>query len=320
MRQRAKLASRPNETLMEVLMLSVVLIWGANYTIAKYGMRELSPTVFTFLRFLAVTPVLFGWLKLTEKQVSVKVEHLPRLVMVGFFGIACYQTLFVAAVKYTSAANSSLLVALSPLFTSLIAGLLGRERLTPRTLVGSLLAFSGVAVIMAGGTGRLGFSSQTAQGDLIALLAGFLWGLYPILAQPLLKHYSAVRVTAYAALFGAMALFLYTFPELGAVPWRSLAPATWLSVLYAIGPVTAWGLIVWNKGVERLGASRAIINMYLVPAVSMVIAAILIRERIYPVQLLGFVVIVGGIVIVKSGFALGTRQKGRGAPARKKVR
>lgn len=313
MSKRRKSALKPNEPLMEAMMLTVVLIWGANYTIAKFGMRELSPTVFTLLRFAAVTPLLFGWLKLTEKQVSVKTEHLPRLAVLGLLGIACYQTLFVAAVKYTSAANASLLVALSPLFTSLAAGLLGREKLTIRTLFGSLLAFGGVAVIMAGGAGKLGFSSQTAKGDMIALSAGLLWGLYPILAQPLLKHYSALRVTAYAALFGAAALFLYTFPELGAVSWRSLAATTWWSVAYAVGPVTAWGLIVWNKGVETLGASRAMVNMYLVPAVSMVTAAVMIRERVYPVQLLGFVVIVGGIITVKAGITSRVRGRVRGS-------
>lgn len=308
---RSRATSTSIDTITEVLMLSVVLIWGANYTIAKFGMRELPPAVFTLLRFLAVTPLLFGWLKVTEKHVSVKAEHLPRLVVVGVLGIACYQTLFVAAVKYTSAANASLLVALSPLFTSLLAGILGRERLTVRTLAGSLLAFGGVAVIMAGGAGRLGFSSHTAKGDLIALLAGLLWGVYPILTQPLLKHYSAVRVTAYAGLFGAIALFLYAFPELGTVPWRSLAANTWWSLLYAVGPVTAWGLIVWNKGVEVLGASRAMVNMYLVPAVSMVTAALMIHERVHPVQMLGFVVIIGGIIVVKTGLQPRARRKRR---------
>jgi drug/metabolite transporter (DMT)-like permease len=260
-----------------------------------------------------VTPLLFLVLRLAEKNVVVKREHLPRLAIVGLFGIAVYQTLFVASVKYTSAANSSLLVALSPLFTSLIAGLLGREKLSARTLLGSVMAFAGVAVIMAAGGGKLGFSADTAKGDLIALAAGFLWGLYPILAQPLFKHYSALRVTAYASLFGAIALFLYTFPELAGVPWHGLVSSTWWSVLYAIGPVTAWGLTIWYKGVEVLGASRAMVNMYLVPAVAMVTAAVVIHEPIYPVQMVGFVVIVGGIVIVKSGLTskAGRRPKRR---------
>ncbi|MGE5653004.1 MAG: DMT family transporter [Bacillota bacterium] len=287
------------QLLTEVAILSVIVIWAAHYSIAKMGVSEFSPVVFTLLRFAGVTPLLLGWTWYTEGSVMISGRDWFQLVLVGFFGVALYQTCYIAAAKYTSAANASLLIALSPLFTCLLGALTGSERHTSTSLLGSVMAFSGVTLVIWSGNRGLGFSEETWRGDLIALAAGLLWGLYPLLTQPLLRRYSPLRVMAASSLVGSTFLLGFGWKRLQALQFQLVSMTAWWCLLYAIVLATAYALVIWYSAIERLGANRVMVHMYLVPALAMAISARYLNEIIRPSQVWGMAVILGGIALAR---------------------
>ncbi len=288
----------------DLMLLAVVLIWGANYTVGKYGMQALSPEVFTLTRFLLVIPVLWALVKWKEGDVTIRTRDIPAFLLAALVGITLYQTLFVASLKYTSATNASLLVAMSPVFTVIVAVLLRQERATLTLAAGSLLAVVGVIVVKGMAAGGLSFSREALLGDGIAALASVLFGIYPFTTARLAKTYSAMKVTFYTALFGTLFLAVYSMPEWLRVDWSSLPSSAWWSLVYAAYPVTAYSLAAWNFGIERLGAARVMPYMYLIPVTAILVAMVAIDEQMNGWQWAGSLMIVAGVFLVRQGPAL----------------
>lgn len=78
-------------------------------------------------------------------------KDIPRLIIVSVVGIVLYQTLFMETVKYTSATNASLLISISPIFTTVFAIILKQEKFSSRKLIGSIIAFCGAALVLVAG-------------------------------------------------------------------------------------------------------------------------------------------------------------------------
>ncbi|MED3087023.1 DMT family transporter [Bacillus toyonensis] len=280
---------------IELLILSVVMIWGINYTIAKYGLVEFTAIEFTAIRMMAAAPLLLLLTYFIEKSLYVERKDIPRLIVVSFVGIVLYQTLFMETVKYTSATNASLLISISPIFTTLFAVFLKQEKFSSRKLIGSMIAFVGAALVLVAGHSL----ASSFYGNGIGMITSICWGLYPVLAGPLIKKYSALRVTAWSALVGAIPLLLLSGPHVFVMPFHITKGMTLFALLYSIFFVTVFGLVMWYIGVQKIGASHTMVYMYITPIVAVLFAAIWANESISLQQMIGGIIIFFGLWFVK---------------------
>lgn len=280
---------------IELLILSVVMIWGINYTIAKYGLVEFTAIEFTAIRMMAAAPLLLLLTFFIEKSLYVERKDIPRLIVVSFVGIVLYQTLFMETVKYTSATNASLLISISPIFTTLFAVFLKQEKFSSRKLIGSMIAFVGAALVLVAGHSL----ASSFYGNGIGMITSICWGLYPVLAGPLIKKYSALRVTAWSALVGAIPLLLLSGPHVFVMPFHITKGMTLFALLYSIFFVTVFGLVMWCIGVQKIGASHTMVYMYITPIVAVLFAAIWANESISLQQMIGGIIIFFGLWFVK---------------------
>ncbi len=277
----------------------VVLIWAANQTIGKLAMLEVSPKVYTTLRFLLATPLMLLILKWKERRLSFERAALPRLTLIGMIGVAFYQTIFISSLKYTSVTNLALMIGISPLFTVLLGAATGQEKFRKAVLGGCLVSFCGLVLVLRYGPAQTGATSSSLLGDALALTASFLWGLYPIIVMPLLKSHSGLWVTAWSAVPGTAGLLLVSASELWALQWEKISGIAWFAILYAAVPVTVFSLLIWYWGIERIGANQVMVYMYLVPPFSILIAYFAINEQINFLQLVGGAIAMLGLYWVK---------------------
>ncbi|PDY48072.1 DMT family transporter [Bacillus pseudomycoides] len=281
---------------IELLLLNVVIIWGINYTIGKYGLEEFSAVEFTTLRMIAAAPLLLLLTFYIEKSLYMERRDILRLIVVSIVGIVLYQTLFMETIKYTSATNASLLISISPIFTTMFAILLKQEKFSSRKLVGSTIACGGAALVLLAGHSLVG----SFYGNGIGLITSMCWGLYPVLAGPLIKKYSALRVTAWSAVVGAIPLVILSGWHIFSMPFQIEQGMTWFALLYSIFFVTVFGLVMWYIGVQKIGASHTMVYMYITPLVAVVFAAVWAKEQISLQQIIGGCVIFLGLWFVKS--------------------
>ncbi|MGG0186680.1 DMT family transporter [Bacillus rhizoplanae] len=281
---------------IELLLFCVVIIWGINYTIGKYGLVELTAIQFTAMRMVTAAPILLLLAFYIEKSLYIAWKDVVRLFFVSMVGITLYQTLFMETIQHTSATNASLLISISPIFTTMFAVFLKEEQLSSRKLIGSVIACIGAALVLLAGHSLV----QSFYGNAIGLITSICWGLYPVLAGPLMKKYSALRVTAWSAVIGAVPLVLLSGWRIFQLPFTIQHSSTWFSLFYSIFLVTVFGLVMWYVGIQKIGASHTMVYMYVTPLVAVLFAAIWAREQLSLQQMIGGIVIFVGLWFVKS--------------------
>lgn len=293
--------NRLNLDLADGVMLGVVLIWGANNVIVKAVLDELAPLAYVFGRFLIVVILLLGWLGL-RRQVRVPARaDWPRFVVAGLSGFALYNLLFTVGLDTTSAFSVALLISLGPVFTLLLASLLGIERTRSGQWAAAAVAAIGVVVFVADKVA----SGLPAGGDWLSLMAAASFAVYSLATRPLVVRYGSTVTTLWAALIGLVAVIPVTWPAVARQDWRGLSGEAWWSLLYASALSMLLAYTIWSWAIARGGVGRTVPYLFLVPIVSGVMAALWLDEQFGPLKIVG-----AGLVLVgTAGVRLATAHR-----------
>ncbi len=286
---------------VDLLLFSVVLIWGINLSVTKFALAEITPMAFVGLRIALASLALLLLFHAIEGDLRFRREDWLRLGVIGLVGHTVFQLLFILGLNYTWAGHSSLMLGLTPVFVALIGLVLRIERVSARLWVSIWLAFLGVALITFGVATSLQVGGPTVLGDLLSLAASFCWAAYTVLAKPLLNRYSPLKVTTATMLLGAGPLVLLSIPALMAQDWGRVTVTGWLELLYSFGLAVVFAYIVWYLSVQRVGSARTALFSNLVPVVGLAAAWLLRDERLTPLQLVGAVIVMIGIHMARRG-------------------
>ena len=201
------------------------------------------------------------------------------------------------ALQYTTAGNVSLLVAISPIFTTILMSVIYRFMPKPNVIIGSIVAFVGVACIIFS-TGE-GFEINPI-GDLIALSASVSWAIYTIVVKRLSPIYSSLFITRKLFFYGVItALPLLWIQDEPLKLWLIFdfdQPQFFLNFLFLGLFCSAVAYLLWSDAMKKLGAIKANNYLYLQPLVTMIAGYFILGEEIYLLGYLGCILIIGGIV------------------------
>lgn len=282
-------------------LIFVSVVWGVNFGISRLGMEIFPAEIFVLLRFGLAVPILFLILKYKEGDVKVEKKDLLKLAIIGLFGITILEIVVMYSIKFTTLANASLLnVAPWPIFVALFAPLFTREKMTMRLIVGGGIAFVGVTLIILGGEDSFSLSSDYMLGNILAFSISILGALFNLSYMPLMNKYSALRVTTWYILFGAIFMIPFTVNKWGAVQWSSINGITWLIIFYNVVVCSVLAFIIWNLSMKQVGATKSNFFRYFVPASASIAGVFLFSEMISIAQIAGGVIIVLGLAWIAS--------------------
>ncbi len=285
-------------SLIDLLLLGVVLIWGINFTVIKRTLVEMTPLAFNGIRFTLSTLSLLVLLRLTERDWNVIAPgDLRRLAVVGLIGHTIYQLGFIGGLSLTQAGHSSLMLGTTPIFVALLGVVLGIERVSAKTWVGILLCFAGIALVARNGGGP----GASLLGDLLVLGATVCWAMYTILSKPLLVCYSPIKVTAVTMAFGTVPLVLLSVPSLIQQNWGAVSAQGWLGLLYSFSLAIVAAYVIWYTSVQRVGGTRTAVYSNLVPVVGGITGWLVLGETMGPLQIVGAAIILLGIMLTRRG-------------------
>jgi drug/metabolite transporter (DMT)-like permease len=288
------------------------VIWGVNFPVIKSALSELEPLAFNALRFPLASLVLFLILRSRGRLFMPSGADLPRLIGLGILGNVVYQLLFIYGLQGTLAGNASLLLATTPMWTTLLSSVAGHEAIPPRLWLGLAGTIVGIGLVVLGGSAQVSLGGETLRGDLLTLVASLVWSSYTVLARRYIHRYGSLPVTAWTLWIGTVPLVLLGVPQLRATELGALSPGAWVGVVYAGTLAVGLAYLLWNRGVRRLGNARTALHSNLVPVVALVAAWALIGERPTAPQVVGALIIIGGVSLARSG---GGKADG-GVPAR----
>jgi drug/metabolite transporter (DMT)-like permease len=278
-------------------MLIVCLIWGLNFSVTKAALGRFPPLAFNALRFTIAGVLLVPLVRHVERDGPLPPGALRRLVVLGIVGNTFYQLAFISGLARTSASNSALILAAMPSIVALLAAGLGLEPLRPRVIGGVLVATLGVIlVVLARGTG---FGGGALTGDLLTLGAVGCWAGYTLGLRTLPAGITPLRVTMVTTVAGAPGLFLAGAPDLARMDWGGVGLFGWGALAYATLLSLLVAYVIWNRSVQLVGPSRTVIYMCITPLIAVLGAAMILGERPHPLQGVGAVLILAGVLLVR---------------------
>jgi drug/metabolite transporter (DMT)-like permease len=285
-------------------MLLVCLIWGFNFSVTKSAFDQLPPLPFTAVRFVISSLLLWLILRVVEGPAKLPAGAMRLLIILGVLGNTCYQLTFMLGLELTTATNSALILSTVPTVVAVIAGLLGLERITPRMQTGIALGTVGVVMVIA--TRGVGFDSGTLVGDLLTVVAVLCWAGYTVGLRRVPEDVSSLRVTTITTLAGTPGLLLAGLPGVLRLDWPAVGANAWLAVAYSSVLSLVVAYLLWNRSVKAIGGTRTAIYMCLTPVVAVFGAWLLLGEQPHPLQAVGAVFIIAGVLLTRTG---GTDQR-----------
>jgi drug/metabolite transporter (DMT)-like permease len=276
----------------DAMLLATVCLWALNFTVSKYILDHgFTPLSYSGTRYAAAALIFILLVLPRERSLRVARRDLP-LVTGAIVLLLANQLSFVFALDLSTATTVALLFGTLPIFTALIARLVGVERLASRFWIAALLSFTGVALVTIGSEESL---SGNIGGDLLALLGAATWGGYSVALAPLMRRYSPFRLSAIFLAVVALTLLVLGARDLGDQSF-DLPALVWIGFAFAVlGPLVITNLL-WFTAIDQVGPSRASLFANLQPFLAAVIALLVLHESLTRLQVAGGLLIAAGIV------------------------
>ena len=279
--------------------LFAVTFWGASFVATKISLQYVTPSTLVWLRF-TMGVVILGLAVILNKQFS-----LPHgrdwgyFALLGFLGITFHQWLQSTGLLTAQATTTAWIITSTPIFIALLGLIVLKERLAWYQVAGIILATFGVLLVVTKGnlssltTGKFG-----TPGDFLVLISAVNWAVFSTLSRSGLKRHPATLMMFYVMSFGwffTSILFLLSsgINQITLIPWNGWSAIAFLGVF-----CSGIAYIFWYDALKVLPVAQTGAFLFLEPIVTVIIAALVIRESILLATLVGGITILIGVWLV----------------------
>jgi drug/metabolite transporter (DMT)-like permease len=280
-------------------LVFVILIWSSTFVITKDAMTVFTPFSYLFARFSMILILAFTVLAIQSIQRGFREmwgidrRDLPRFAIAGVLAYTFYQLGFTVGIDNTSTFASSVLISTAPLFTLVLAMLLG-ERHPKGALIGMIIALTGVVIfLLNSGTG-----GSSLYGNVLSIGAALAMATFWIVSRPLVAKYPATSVSAYTTLFGTIPLLVLGWSDASDQDWGALETRHWLMLIYmAVFPIYLV-YIANNWVISQRGVTATSANL-MVPVVSGILAVLILDETLGLPKVIGAGIVLAGLMLIQ---------------------
>jgi drug/metabolite transporter (DMT)-like permease len=259
----------------------------------KFLGEGISPFAITAWRFLiggaCIAP--FAVRAWTQNKIKIAVSSILKLGLLGILNVVISMLLLQWAIYYGKASLVAVIVSMNPLFVSLFALLLLKEKLNRFQVYSLFIGLIGLIIIILGEKELLQQNFiNLPLGIVFAVLAGITFALYTVLTKWAVSQYGNLITNSVSFLFGGIvlsAINLIIGKSMSFVPsWHNI----WL-ILYLGVIVTGLAYLLYFEGMKQLSAAKASFYFFLKPALATLLAYFFLGEQLSALQ-------IGGIVLI----------------------
>lgn len=282
-------------------MALVVVFYAGNILVGK-AVNELPPVTISFFRLLIAFIVLFplGFRSAWQHRLTF-IQYKKPFLLMTLTGVALFNVLLYGALQFTTATNASVLEAVIPAATALLSAAVLKERLLGIQWLGILLSLAGaICVVMDGRIFQVA-AMDWNTGDAIMIGGIICWAIYSITVKQymhLFPTYGALLVMTGSSLLimGPAVLIEWQLTEFS-IRRLGEAPGLVAGLLY-LGVFPSFiALLLYNRAVGLLGASRASVFLNFLPVATMTGAYLWLGETITFMQILGALIVIMGVTL-----------------------
>ena len=271
-----------------------VTVWGATFISTKILLRHFTPVEILLLRFVLGLAAL--WAASPKPMKIESRRHELYFAGAGLSGLVLYYLCENIALNYGDASIIGVMVASAPLFAGIFSAIMCKTRLRPGFFIGFVVALSGLSLIALHG----GDSGHVQPlGAVLALCGAISWGVYSNLTRLISEcGYPTLgttrRIVTYGVVFMLPAAVLMGFRPQAVL---TLDGVGLVNLLFLGLGASALCFFIWNYAVGMLGPVKTCVYIYASPVVTVVLAALILHERMDAWAVLGTVLVLAGLVV-----------------------
>ena len=288
-----------SKTKAHILMIILVISWGFDYVVAKFGMYDLTPTSLLFVRIAAGT-IVVGIIKAIRRDWSlIDKTDIPVLIACAVFGQILYFECAYHAMTYLPVSLLTIVLGFVPAFSVIIERIFFKRRANRKMIIGILFCVVGIAFVI-GADFSIIFEGRLI-GYLIAFGAIICWNVYNFLTASLEK-YDPISLAFWQLLCASVLIAPVAIHSM--IPPTEWSGSLWLIVLYMGVISSAYGYMVIVYALKVIGPTPSAVYSDFMPVTAAICGAVFLHESLSPLH------IVGGIIVIAAGYIV-IREKGK---------
>lgn len=281
-----------------IAVLTANLVYGINYTVAKDVMNGyIGPFGLVLTRVIGGL-LIFTLLRPNFKKDGIKKEDIPRFMACGLFGIAVNQLFFLEGLSMTTQINAGIIMTTNPIMVLIMAAFILREKITRKKILGIVVGLSGAVLLMTyGKTISLG-ESDTFWGNLMVFINSLSYGIYLVIAKPLINKYDTIVVVKWVFMFGLLFVFPFGFSQMTAVNWAEMPTIIYLETAFVILGTSVLAYLFNMYGLKKLNASSVSFYIYSQPIFASIVAIMVGHDSLNSIKIISAALVFTGVYIV----------------------
>jgi drug/metabolite transporter (DMT)-like permease len=273
------------------LLLFTSFLWGGNFVVGKTLVDHASPVTLTTLRWIIAVIVLIPIVWWKEKSLLPSRKAILPLILMGLTGVVLFNLFQFLALDFTSATNVGLISTLNMFSIAMFSFLFLKEKINPLQVGSMVISFVGVLLVLSKGHLEILFSIGFNKGDLLMATAVCVWGIYSVISKWAMKYTTPLMATLYSGIFGVIVLIPFNVRDFTIT---NLDASFVQSILYTGVVSTVVCMLLWNIGVQKLGATTSGMFLNFNPIFTAVIAFMWLGERMTWIQGVGSLIVITG--------------------------
>ncbi|HEU0029090.1 MAG TPA: DMT family transporter [Kofleriaceae bacterium] len=282
---------------VHLILLAGQICFASLPVVGRLAIGHVPPAGIVVVR-MAGGAIVFTLVAAQRRTLRVARGDLPLIVLSALLGNVINQEMFIHGLARTTATNAVVLGSTIPVFTALVAIVLGRERIKVLRLLGMAVAFGGVAALV--GAEELSTSSEHFVGSVMVLINALSYGSYLVIVRPLAERYDPIALLALMFLVGTPIVAPFGIHAFAETPALVTSDYLFLAFLIAVPTVGAYGLV--QTALRRTESSLVAAYIYLQPVFATIGAMFVLGEDV------GLRTVVCGAIVL-AGVWLAARAK-----------
>lgn len=277
-------------------LLGANLIYGINYTVAK----DIMPVFikpFGLVLCRVVGALALFWIVHSFSYEKVERKDFLRLLACGIFGVFANQLMFLYGLDHTTPINAGIIMTSNPILVLIASAIILKNRITWTKISGIAIGIFGALLLLLFKK-DFSFGSDTIRGDLFIFLNAISYGVYLVIAVPLMRKYKPITVITWVFTFGLIFVLPFGFNEFTEIDWSSFTTKIWWEVGFVVIATTFFAYLLNIYGLKKLSPAVVSTYIYLQPLLAAMVAIWAGKDSLDWIKIVAAVFIFSGVYLV----------------------
>lgn len=269
-------------------------LYGGNVIAGRLLAPNVPPAALSILRGILGLMILLPLARRNLLRPNLK--DVPIFMLIGLLSVTIAYVTFAWSMQTNRAISAAVIISTSPAVTLLLLALGWHEKPNIFQIAGVVIAFAGLTLVSCEGSFERLMALQFHKSDIILLINVIAISLANILIQKETNRYPAITTCTWSLIFGTIFLLPPGLWEIIRYSWH-LTWGEWLLLFYMGGIITGVAFLLNFEAVNRLGSGTVAMFNNLAPLVTVILAAILLDEKLFWYHALGMILGLGGVFL-----------------------